>query len=298
MKRIIRAIGLIALVLILIGVGLSLFINANQFRPMLEAELTRSLGREVKLGDLKLALLSGGVTAEDLSVADDRAYGNTPFLRAKSLHVGIEIMPFLTSRQLNVTALKIEQPDITLIQSASGEWNFSTLGSHATAAKAPESKLDLSVKLIKVTGGRLSIAHSVKGSKPQVFEDVNVEVRDFSAASVFPFSLKAKFAGGGDAKIEGKAGPINSADTSLTPLEASIDISHLDLVASGLAEASSGFAGLLTINASAISRGRQVHSKGQIKAEHWKWLPTGSRLRSLSSSISRLNMTRRNTQGF
>src|SRR5450631_2543322 len=80
--------------------------------PLLESRLTRALGREVKLGDLKLSLLSGSVTANDLAIADDPAYSHTAFVQAKSLAVKVELWPLLASRQLQVTGLEIDQPAI------------------------------------------------------------------------------------------------------------------------------------------------------------------------------------------
>ncbi len=83
MKRIAVWLGIVVAVLLLIAAALPFLIDANTFRPKLESSLTAALGRDVKLGDLKLALLSGGVSANDLSIADDPAFSKTPFLRAK-----------------------------------------------------------------------------------------------------------------------------------------------------------------------------------------------------------------------
>ena len=86
MKRIAIILGaLMALLLVGAVAAATFLIDPNHFRPMLEPELTQALGREVKLGDLKLSILSGSVTANDLSIADDPAYSRKPFVQAKSL---------------------------------------------------------------------------------------------------------------------------------------------------------------------------------------------------------------------
>ena len=115
MKRILRVLGVTLVLLAVVLLSLPFLINANQFRPMLESKLSQGLGREVKLGDLKFSVLSGGVTASDLSIADEPAFSNTPFLRAKSLTVSAELWPFVFSRKLNVTGLTIDQPEIVLL---------------------------------------------------------------------------------------------------------------------------------------------------------------------------------------
>src|SRR5215831_3751778 len=130
MKRTLKIIGIIIAVLILILIALPFFIDANMFRPKLESELTDALGREVKVGNLTLSLFSGGVEADKISIADDPAFSNRPFVEAKSLKVGVEMMPLIFSKTLNVTELTLDQPEIALVKSENGEkWNFSSLGS-------------------------------------------------------------------------------------------------------------------------------------------------------------------------
>src|SRR6516165_1270398 len=131
MRRVLKWIAIVMAILVVAVISLPFLINVNQFKPMLESELSRALNREVKLGNLKLSLLAGEVTADDLSVAEDEAFGKPAFIAAKSLSVGAEIWPFLLSRKLIVTYLTIDQPEIALVQTPSGDWNFSSLGSKA-----------------------------------------------------------------------------------------------------------------------------------------------------------------------
>ena len=73
--------------------------------------------------------MSGSVSAEDLSIADDPAFSKDPFIRAKSLKVGVEVMPLIFSKTLHVTDITLDKPEIALLRDASGKWNFSSLGS-------------------------------------------------------------------------------------------------------------------------------------------------------------------------
>jgi AsmA protein len=280
MKRIARVLGITVALLVVVLVGLPFLINANQFRPMLESKLSQGLGREVKLGDLKFSILSGGVTASDLSIADHPAFSTSPFLRAKSLTVSAELFPFIFSRKLNVTGLTIDQPEIVLLQSAPGQWNFSNLGAQSPSAQADSAasgnKLDLSVKLIKVSGGRLSVGRVNSHTKPLVLDKVNFELRNFAPASVMPFDLSAKVAGGGDIKLSGKAGPIHAEGVVLTPVDAGLKVTHLDLVASGLMDASSGIGGFLSVDGSGTSNGSNLELKGRVKADQLKLARGGS----------------------
>src|SRR5215831_237834 len=129
MRRIGIAAGVVVALVLLVALGLAFLLDANRFKPALESELSDVLGRDVKVGDLKFSIFSGSVAAADLAISEDPKFGSSPFLRAKSLNVGADLMPLIMSRRLNVTGITIENPQIELLQSPTGIWNFSTLGS-------------------------------------------------------------------------------------------------------------------------------------------------------------------------
>jgi AsmA protein len=301
MKRVARVFAILVAVLLAAAISLPFLIDANQFRPRLEAELTKALGRDVKLGDLKLSILSGGVTATDLSIADDPAFSRNHFLSAQTLAVGVELEPLIFSKKVNVTGIKIDRPEISLIQSASGVWNFSSLGGKASAptTAAPPSTtapLDLSVKLVKITDGRISLKKA-GDPQPQALEKVNLQVDDFSAASSFPFSLTAAIQGGGDLKLGGKAGPLDAADLAETPFQANLKLLSVDLVPTGFVRASTGFGGVVSIDGSVASSGRAIQVKGAIKADKLKIVKGGTPARKLVAFDFTLNHDTRKRSG-
>ena len=140
MKRTLKIVGIVVAILIVILIALPFFINVNSFRPKLEATASEALGRQVKVGNLSLSILSGSVSADNISIAEDPAFGNTPFVTAKSLKVGVELMPLLTSKELRVTDITLEQPQITLLKTADGKWNFSSLGGKASEKSSRATK--------------------------------------------------------------------------------------------------------------------------------------------------------------
>jgi AsmA protein len=131
------------------------------------------------------------------------------------------------------------------------------------------------VKLVKISKGRLSLNTGAK-SKPRVLENVNIELRDFSAASSFPFSLEADVAGGGTVKLQGKAGPIPQANVIETPFDLTLAIARLDLVGSGFAQPSSRIAGIVALDGNAASNGHSVDIKGKLTADNLKLAKGGS----------------------
>src|SRR5689334_25266290 len=116
MKRLLKWIAIAVAIIIVLILVLPFVINVNDFRPRIESELTTALGRKVTVGDLSLSLWSGSLGADDIAIADDPAFSNTPFIRAKSLGVGVEVMPLIFSKTLHVTDLTLKQPEVALVR--------------------------------------------------------------------------------------------------------------------------------------------------------------------------------------
>ncbi len=282
MKRILK-IGAIAIaILFVILVALPLLINANSFRPKIESELTSALGRQVTVGNLSLSILSRSVVADNIAVADDPAFGKAPFITAKSLKVGVELMPLIFSKQLNVTELKLEQPEITLLKAANGKWNFSSIGD-VVAKTAPEepksggtSPSNFSAANLHVNNGKLIVGKANSSAKPQVYDKVNIKVENFSFTSQFPFKLTAQLPGGGDAKISGKAGPINAENAAKTPFEAAVKVNNMDIGASGFIDPASGLGGLANLDGTLNSDGSHAKAVGTLTGTKLKLSPKGT----------------------
>jgi AsmA protein len=275
MRRTARVIGIVLALLLLVALSLPFLISADRFKSALESKLSAALGRRVTIGSLRLSILAGGVTANSLAIADDDAFSRTPFLQADSLKVGVELWPLLVSRKVNVTGLTIEQPQVALLQSPDGRWNYSSLGgTSAPPASSPQEpsandSLDLSARLVRITDGRFSVGRTSGRQKPLALDSVDLEVRDFAPSVIFPFSFKAKVVGGGDIELEGKAGPIDVTDVALTPLTVTLNIAQLSL-ASALSGTAPDIAGIASLQASGTSRGGRIAMKGQLRAEGLK----------------------------
>jgi len=281
-KRWLRVAGIVIAVFLVLLIALPIFINVNSFRPKIETEATNALGRQVKLGDLSLSILSGSVGIEDISIADDPAFSKSPFITAKSLKVGVALMPLIFSKQLNVTRIALNEPQITLLKAPNGVWNFSSLGT-AGEKKTPEPEKsgasaaqNSSVAKLEIKDGKLIVGKANSAKKNQVYDKVNVEVTNFSYTSQFPLKLSASLPGGGNASLSGKAGPINPQDSSKTPLEVTLKVNNVDLAASGFIDAASGIGGLANLEGTLNSNGSQANAVGRVTCDKLKLSPKGS----------------------
>jgi len=281
--KLLKILAIIVGVLIVIAIAIPFFIDANTFRPKLESELTDALGRPAKVGNLSLTLFSGSVFADDISIADDPAFSQSAFVQAKSLKVGVEMIPLIFSKTLNITELTLNQPEISLVKSEDGErWNFSSLGGNNASASKPAASSpssgnpNLSVAKLNVSNGRLTVSRAASAEKPRIYDKVNIEVTNFSFNSSFPFKMAARLPGDGTLKLEGKAGPIDANNAARTPLVAQVNLQKMNLAASGFIDPAAGISGVADFEGTVTSDGREAKTSGTLKAANLQVVQKGS----------------------
>jgi len=280
MKRWLRIGGIALAILLLILVVLPFVINVNRFRPQVESEASAALGRQVTVGNLSLSLLSGTVEADNIAIADDPGFSKSPFVTARALKVGVEVIPLIFSK-FNVTYITLEEPQITLLKTANGKWNFSSIGG-ASTKKQPEAKSggaappSVSVAKLNVDRGRLLVGKANSSVKPVVYDNVNIKVTDFSFTSQFPFELTAQLPRSGDVNISGKAGPINAEDAAKTPFETSVKVNNMSIGSTGIIDPASGIAGQANFDGTLNSDGTQAKAVGLFTGRQLKFSPKGT----------------------
>ena len=282
MKRSLKIAGIVVAGLLVVLIALPFLINVDRFRPKVESEASAALGRQVSVGNLSLSILSGSVGAENIAIADDPAFSKSAFVTAKSLKVGVELMPLIFSKQLNVTDITLDAPQITLLETNSGKWNFSSIGG-ASAQKAQEpaksggsAPTNFSIAKLNVNHGKLSVGKANSSSKPVVYENLNISIKDFSFTSQFRFELTAQLPEGGDLNISGKAGPINAEDAAKTPLATAVKAHNLTLKALGIIDPASGISGLASFDGTLSSNGSQAKAVGLFTGKQLKFSPKGT----------------------
>jgi AsmA protein len=271
LRTILIILGLLFIVLLI----LPFVIPVNQFRPAIEKEASSALGRRVAFGNLSLSILTGSLSASNLSIADDPKFSTSPFLTAKSVKVGVELMPLIFSKALNVTAITIEGPQVTLLRNGAGEWNYSSLagtspqaGQQARATANPSGSSGapppVSIQKLKLSDGTIIIG-STGSQKRNSYDHVDVTATNVSMTSRFPVTVSAGLPGGGKLKLDGKFGPLDRADASLTPFNTRLDVSSLNLASTGFLDPSSGLGGLVDLNATISSQKGEAETKGTAK---------------------------------
>ncbi|MFY9845453.1 MAG: AsmA family protein [Terriglobales bacterium] len=283
MKPAVKISAIVVAVLIVLIIAIPFLVDVNNFRPQIESNLGAALGRPVKVGNLGLSIFSGSVEADQLSIADDPKFSSAPFIQAKTLKVGVELLPLIFSKQLNVTNLTIDHPEITLLRDRDGVWNFSSLGNQAGKQPAqPKSSSSgstnpkVSVDELDLKDGTITVGSMTGKRKPIVYDKVNVAMRNFSFTSKFPITVSVELPGGGSLKLDGSAGPINPTDASLTPVDAKVTLKKVDLAQSAVVDPELGLTGSADFDGTLTSDGNIAKASGTLKATSLKLVPKGS----------------------
>lgn len=296
MKRALRILGVIVVIVIVLVVVVPFLIPVNQFRPTIEQKASTALGRQVAVGNLHLSLISGSLAADNLSIADDPKFNKGPFLSAKSIKVGVKLLPLILSKELNITDITIDNPEVTLIRDPGGEWNYSTFGTSGAKSQgskgaasqqerprperakaepvkaeqqAPEenkssSAEEFSVEKLNLNNGRI-IVGATNSPKRSTYDKVDLTASNVSLTTKFPVTLTAALPGGGNLKLQGDIGPLDQNNTALTPVEAKLNVNSLNLATTGFLDPSAGLGGLLDLNSSVTSQNGEAQINGSGK---------------------------------
>ena len=269
-RIVLAAVGVLVLLVILAAVSLPLFLNADSFRTRIEGTLSKSLGRKVTIGKLDLSIWSGGLLAQQATVADDPQFSQQPFIQAESVKIGVEVFPLILRREVHIRSFALQTPKIQLLRATNGTWNYSSIGSASSKAGTQDAETkqafpNLTVGHIEVNNGQITVGSGpgsgASASTPlRTYEQVNLDVKNFGFASSFPFTASAHLPGDGTVSLKGTAGPLNQQDASATPFTGDLDLKHIDPLAAGFVDSSAGISGTVDeIVLDAAWSGTQLH---------------------------------------
>src|SRR5215472_5234313 len=261
MRKPLIVIGSIVGALILALVAIFIYAAANlntiiaENQGFLLQRVSAALGRKIEVAQIK-AQLGWGVSADltGLTVADDPDFSARPFVSASSVSAKLELIPLL-ARQLRVSKVVLEEPEIRIVRNRLGQFNVSTIGKKS-AAENPEpeqsekgqggggainqSPLSQAPKKPRGGAGAISVlevhnfaieqgkvVYEQVGMPAVAISHIDLDVKGFNFTS--PFDLSVQMAVFGDeqnVKLRGRLGPLATGGGRIDPDEIGIDL-HL-----------------------------------------------------------------------
>jgi uncharacterized protein involved in outer membrane biogenesis len=116
--------GIVVLLVVAVLVGPS-FVNWNQYKPQIAAEVEKATGRTLSIdGDLSLSVLPAPtLTAEGVRFANVEGGSGPDMMTLDALDVRVAFMPLL-SGDIQVTSVTLVSPTILLEKLADGSANW------------------------------------------------------------------------------------------------------------------------------------------------------------------------------
>jgi AsmA protein len=305
-----RIVITIAVIVVVIVAGAAIFVatfNVNRYRGTIQAQLQQHLGRPVQLGDMHLKLFPPSITVQNLAIADDpRFNSDVPFVKANELDVSVKLLPLL-HKDIQIQSLNLQQPTVNLIKNKAGQWNFASLGHPANAntpasqpassnskppqpqpqsantspqaasqsSQQPAQSQQFSLGDLVIKDGEISLLDQTQSNTPTLYNHIDVKLSDFSPNTPFNVDATVHMAGGGEQAItlQGKGGPINSQDATLTPFHGTLNLKNVgvsDFTKFLNSPATNGTDGVLTGETKIDSQGGKITANGQTNIQNAK----------------------------
>ena len=239
MRKIIIAFGILfVLFIIIVGLAvlnLNFFINSN--KGYFLSQIEESIGRKITIGEINAGFRDGiGIRLKDFSVADDKSFSDTEFIRALDIQINVEFIPLL-SKKINITKLILNKPIINIIKNKKGKYNFETFGANNKSENNAESKnknraqkLPLFASSIRIEEGQINYVNEQNETEFQI-QKIKLGIKDLDFNKEVPVNLEAAIlASEPNVKIKGKFGPATSEfDLSNLPAKGSVEIVDLNI---------------------------------------------------------------------
>ena len=128
-KLILWLIVVVVVVVAAAAVILPKYINPNDYKDQITAQVEKTTGRKLVLGgNIDLSVFPWlGVSLKQVSLGNAPGFGDKPMVSADELNVRVQLMPLLLKRALLVDTVGIEGGDINLARNKEGKTNFDDL---------------------------------------------------------------------------------------------------------------------------------------------------------------------------
>jgi hypothetical protein len=171
-KKVLFALGGVAVVLVLAVIVFVLTFDINSYRSRIEVAASRATGLQVRIiGKMGLSLFPFGMSAKDVHVASNSG----DIISVESLKLGTELMPLLKN-ELKVTSCELVKPVVTIVKDTAGKYNFEGTGKKSTVRGPGEA---ISLNKFKLSEGVLIYLDDKTGDKTE-FKAFNLAIDGLS----------------------------------------------------------------------------------------------------------------------
>ena len=191
LKIIFSLVGVVALLIIAAVILVPLFVDPNEHKAEIVAEVKKATGRDLTIdGDIGLSVFPWlGLELGSVQLSNAAGFGDKPFFALQQAQVRVKLMPLL-SKQLVVDTVTVQGLRLNLAKNADGvsNWDDLTKGTEEQPKarkaepgdKPPQAKKGDGLKALTVGGIEISDALLVWDDRAS---DQHVEVKNISLRS-------------------------------------------------------------------------------------------------------------------
>jgi AsmA protein len=139
LKLLLGIIGSLIALLIIAAIAIPLFIDPNDFRDEINAQVSERTGRTLKIeGELGLSIFPWlGIDTGAIELGNAKGFGDSPFARIESSQIRVKLLPLL-KKELEMDTLVLKGLNLNLQRRKNGQDNWSDLGGTAPAEEQPQ----------------------------------------------------------------------------------------------------------------------------------------------------------------
>lgn len=165
------SVGVLAVMIVTAGVVLKLMFPPAKLRALLMPKIEEAVGRKVTVEDFSLKVWTGlGVELKGIELANAQGFAEQPQARIASVVLKVNLLGLLR-RQLLISSLVVDRPEILVEKDSKGRFNFEDLvkaaPAESAAAPAPvaESPVSISLSSFSIKSGKIEFDDRQAGLK-------------------------------------------------------------------------------------------------------------------------------------
>ena len=173
-KRVLTVSGVLFAILLIALAAVPYLLDANRFRPVVQAQLEQTLHRPVSLGELHLQAFPPAIRISGFVIGQPKGLVSTqPFLQAKEVSAGIALWPLL-HKEINIRTLRLQSPAVEIVRSPAGVWNYE-IGNGGPAAGSASGTITLDE--LRIEDGLVAIQDQRAATPREVYEHIDLTVK-------------------------------------------------------------------------------------------------------------------------
>ncbi|MDO9391012.1 MAG: AsmA family protein [bacterium] len=180
LKIILIITAVLVVVLVAAGITLKMIFTPEKLRTLIMPKIEEAVGRKVTVKDFSLKVWTGlGVELEGIELANAKGFAEKPMVKVESIVLKVNLLGLL-KRQLVISSLVVDKPEIMIEKDIKGVFNFDDLvkpvpAGQKTAPPPSSSPVSLAMQSFRIKDGRFELDDK-QGKVKAVASGINEEL--------------------------------------------------------------------------------------------------------------------------